>query len=63
LKRRREGPPEYTYMNYENTRGALRPTLSLRYGAAIPKAASERMPAAAMIPARELQRLVASMVD
>lgn len=46
-------------MNTINARTNSRATLSLRYGAT----AKDDVPIAAMIPANELRRLVATMVD
>jgi hypothetical protein len=46
-----------------HTRALARPKLSLRYGAGHSPARQERTPAKPAIPALELQRLVAAMVD
>ncbi|WPZ07615.1 hypothetical protein [Pelagerythrobacter marinus] len=50
-------------MNHTIARGTPRPKLSLRYGAAHPRASTEHTPVAAAIPAIDLRRIVATMVD
>ncbi|WP_232806609.1 hypothetical protein [Tsuneonella flava] len=50
-------------MNQTISRDTPRHKLSLRYGAAHSPASTDLAPVAAMIPAIELRRLVATMVD
>lgn len=50
-------------MNNSNARATSRAILSPRYGASHSLATKDHVPIAAMIPANELRRLVAAMVD
>jgi hypothetical protein len=54
---------ETRQMNNSNARATSRATLSLRYGALHSLATKGHLPVAAIIPAHELRRLVATMVD
>lgn len=55
--------PDTRLMNNSTARATARATLSPRYGAAKSPATGHHVSAAMIIPAPELRRLVAAMVD